>query len=579
MARMIPSVMDPSCQSPGEREIFQRLRDDPGAAEWIVLHSLDVAEHRRQISGEVDFVVIIPSKGVLFLEVKACSRLERDPQGRWYYGSDPKPDPRGPFKQASESMHSVHRQLVKQRADLSRVVVWSGVVFPYVPFETASPEWHSWQVIDTNVYRRQSIATAIERVIDKAREFLAGRNTAAWFDPGSNEPDPQQCQAIAEILRPHFEFYESPKSQAERRSDEVKLYTVAQFGALDSMAANPRVLFSGPAGSGKTLLAIEAARRSRAVGRRVLLICFNHLLARWLQDQVASLRPMVQASTLHARMLAVVGGKGSDGARDRDFWETALPNLATERILAASGDEFTFDELIVDEAQDVLRDSFLDFLDVSLRGGLAAGRWRMFGDFEKQAIFDSDHLDAESTLNERCGPVYSYVLRDNCRNTPRIAAYARILGQLDPDYAHVLRPDDGIEPELLFFRTAEQQHELLVQTLESLYGQGFRGRDVVILSPRVDGSAASLSVKPWADRIKPFEAAREGEIGFTSIHAFKGLEAGAVIVTDIDRIRDDASVALFYIATTRALHRLVILANESVKKDVREALVRPTRPQ
>ena len=203
MARMIPSIMDPLCQSPGEREIFQRLRDDPGAAEWIVLHSLDVAEHRRQISGEVDFVVIIPSKGVLFLEVKACSRLERDSQGRWYYGSDPKPDPRGPFKQASESMHSIRRQLVQQRADLSRVVVWSGVVFPYVPFEMASPEWHSWQVIDTNVYRRQSIATAIERVIDKARAFLAGRHAAAWFYRGRISGS-QQCQAIAEVLRPHF---------------------------------------------------------------------------------------------------------------------------------------------------------------------------------------------------------------------------------------------------------------------------------------------------------------------------------------------------------------------------------------
>ncbi len=575
---MIPSVMDSSCQSPGEREIYQRLRDDPGAAEWIVLHSLDVAEHRRQISGEVDFVIIIPHKGVLFLEVKACSRLERDEQGRWYYGTDPKPDPRGPFKQASESMHSIHRQIVRKRPDLSRVVVWSGVVFPYVPFDMASPEWHPWQVIDTNVYRRQSIATAIERVIDKARSFLVGQRTAAWFDPGSNEPDPQQCQAIAEVLRPHFEFYESPKAQAERRSDEVKHYTIAQYGALDAMAASPRVLFSGPAGSGKTLLAIEAARRSRSLGRRVLLICFNHLLARWLQDQVESLRPMIQASTLHARMLAVAGGKG-DGTLESEYWETELPTLATEKILAAEGDEFTFDEVIVDEAQDILRDSFLDFLDVSLRGGLAAGRWRMFGDFEKQAIFDSARPDVESTLNARCGPVYPYVLRDNCRNTPRIAAYARILGQLDPDYAHVLRPDDGVEPELLFFKTAEQQHELLVQTLESLYDQGFRGRDVVVLSPRAAGSAVLLSAKPWADRIKPFEAAREGEIGYASIHAFKGLEAGAIIVTDIDRIRDEASVALFYIATTRALHRLVILANESVKKDVREALVRPTRSQ
>lgn len=148
MARMIPSIIDSTCSSPGEREIFQRLRDDPATEGWTVLHSLDVAEHRKQISGEIDFVAIIPSKGVLCIEVKACSKLEREEEtGLWFYGSDRKGDPRGPFKQVSDSMHSIREYVVKQRPDLSRVVFWSAVVFPYVPFSDASNEWHSWQVI------------------------------------------------------------------------------------------------------------------------------------------------------------------------------------------------------------------------------------------------------------------------------------------------------------------------------------------------------------------------------------------------------------------------------------------------
>ena len=51
---MIPSIIDPHTASPGEREIFQRLRDDPDTSDWVVLHSLVLSHHVRQLMGEVD---------------------------------------------------------------------------------------------------------------------------------------------------------------------------------------------------------------------------------------------------------------------------------------------------------------------------------------------------------------------------------------------------------------------------------------------------------------------------------------------------------------------------------------------
>jgi len=103
---MIPPYISPSCPSPGEREIFRRLKNDPETSDWIVLHSLDIADHVRQISGEADFVIIIPAKGVLCIEVKACSSLRRE-NGQWFYGLDNRPDRRGPFRQASEASFSL----------------------------------------------------------------------------------------------------------------------------------------------------------------------------------------------------------------------------------------------------------------------------------------------------------------------------------------------------------------------------------------------------------------------------------------------------------------------------------------
>lgn len=65
MSIMYPPQIYSGTKSLGEIEIFNRLQSDPDTKDWIVLHSLDMAEHRSQISGEIDFVVIIPDKGIL----------------------------------------------------------------------------------------------------------------------------------------------------------------------------------------------------------------------------------------------------------------------------------------------------------------------------------------------------------------------------------------------------------------------------------------------------------------------------------------------------------------------------------
>ena len=73
MARMIPPIIPSEYRGEGERETFRRLRDDPNTPDWIVLHSLGLAKHDRRVAGEVDFVLIVPTWGILCLEVKGCS--------------------------------------------------------------------------------------------------------------------------------------------------------------------------------------------------------------------------------------------------------------------------------------------------------------------------------------------------------------------------------------------------------------------------------------------------------------------------------------------------------------------------
>ena len=47
-----------------------------------------------------------------------------------------------------------------------------------------------------------------------------------------------------------------------------------------------------------------------------------------------------------------------------------------------------------------------------------------------------------------------------------------------------------------------------------------------------------------------------------------------MIVTDIDRLDATTSTDLFYVAITRALERLIILAHESAKADILGTLLK-----
>ena len=393
--RLIPPTIPADTPSEGERVVFDALALARGADDWVVLHSLDLANHRRRLAGEIDFLLIVPGKGVLVLEVKGTHHLRRH-DGLWFYGSDPRPDERGPFKQASEAMHSLRDRLVHQHRDLARVVFWSAVCFPFVDFAEASEEWHPWQVIDRRAMTARPLAQLCEHVLDHARAELVAHGEP-WFHAERHEPREQQVDELLRALRGDFEFFESPKSRARRLDDEVRRYTEEQFEALDTIDANPRVVFDGPAGTGKTLLAVEAARRGAVAGRRVLLLCFNRPLGRWLQEETQDLRPRAGAGasgkgpgvvtrTLHEHLRLLAGVTPTpEQVCSQGFWQEELPELAAEALLElierASRDggrsREVYDEIVVDEAQDVLRRSYLDVLDLSLARGLDGGTYRV----------------------------------------------------------------------------------------------------------------------------------------------------------------------------------------------------------
>lgn len=573
MPRLVPPIIYPGCASPGEKDIFEKFKHSSQAEDWIVLHSYNIADHIRQITGEADFLVVAPGKGVLCLEIKAHQHICRT-EGLWHYGNNP-PEARGPFVQASEAMYSVRQKLLAKRSDLYHIPFFSAVIMPRTDMQLDGDpvEWHPWQLIDAKLYRHKDIVSLLEDVFDRSRQHLSEVKSASWFNINSNSPTLEECQRILATLRPDFENIPSTKSRRRMLVEELAYYTAEQVTVLDRIEDNPRVLLSGPAGTGKTLLAIEAARRARAKDRKALLLCYSSPLGDWLKSETKDLVPEVTTTTIGDLMLAITGETPPE-AVDEAYWHKELPEHAQNVMLDRPDARFIFDELVIDEAQDIIRQPYLDLLDISLKGGLESGAWRIFGDFEKQAVFSDVKHQTDSLIEKSLGHGFRYSLRENCRNTEPIVDYLYRLCGLQPGYRVVHRGYHGDSPHIEIYETVEHQRDQLVTQLELLYKKKYRGEDIVILSAHPSQSVVDgLPAKPWGDRIRALGTSGKGYIRSGRVEDFKGLEAPVVIVTDIEQVSGWKAISLLYVGISRAVDRLLLFLSQDAATEVSEKLL------
>lgn len=551
---MMPAYC-PDSAPPGEKSLFETLAAAPGSNSWVVLHSLGISDHVRQVEGEADFVVIIPKRGVLVIEVKSHRSIDRLPDGRWKLGNDA-PTARGPFQQASEAMYSIRNYMVKRGVELRSMPVLDAVWFTSVRARTmlpASPEWHPWQVLDSEDLRADATA-AILRTLAAGAAHLDTK--IHGFGRDGLGPDVAAADRIAAILRPRFELVTMPGDRRRSRNIQLTSFIDEQYGALDAMQDNRAVLFGGPAGCGKTLLAQEAVRREVAMGHSGQLLCYNRLLGRRLRDEMADI-PGVRVGTLHQEFLRIAGISPPVVAGP-GFWEQELPDRAMEVLLAGGKPPHEF--LIVDEVQDIASEQYLDVLDLLTDGGLSEGRVLLFGDFERQAIFDVS--DGRALLRSRVPHLTEYALTSNCRNLPRIGYLVNKFSGLDPGYRRFRRQDDGIDPTFVTFAVGGDQSDLLAEAIRQLRDDGFDLNEIAVLSPLRSGATAEETKDPWLRQIlRPSDGhrSRPGQLNFCTVQAFKGLEAPAIVITDLDRQSVPNFESILYVGLTRATDRLVAL--------------------
>ena len=564
MATMIPPDIYDSRVSTGERRIFGLLKNDPGTIGWTVLHSLGVARRPTGPYGEIDFVVIVPGEGVICLEVKggrlACEDgvwRTTDRQGKVAVLK------KSPFLQARDSMFGLRGAVIRHFGDSApeaQCPFGCAVVFPDVRCPPLSPEFERSDAIDTDDLR-SPISKSVMRVVRyRLREFQS-RHGDSW-------PTVSQAKAIRNFLRPDFERVVARGVSVGRIEERLLHLTEEQYNRLDELQANPRCLFEGAAGTGKTLLAVEYARRASCTGKRVALVCFNRLLGEWLREQAKDGR--VVAGTWHMIVRRLI--LGSSVAKDFEEEEKRMLQGGEAKALFAETYSLygqlaleelgaPFDIMVIDEAQDLCNEQTLDVLNLAVLGGLAGGHWAIFGDFTRQALYGTAE-DPINALSRYCEHFVRARLMQNCRNTRRIAEETALLSGFER-LPFRLGHEMGLPVEHRYWQTRADLLDKLTTITERLVKEQMPIEDVTILSPRRLEHSILAGVE-FVSRFSLVDISRgitpgERALKFSTIHSFKGLESPVIIVVDIDQANLDQHQSLLYVAMSRARSLLILM--------------------
>jgi superfamily I DNA and RNA helicase len=365
-----------------------------------------------------------------------------------------------------------------------------------------------------------------------------------------------------DVLRDFFarSFVVTPLVSSQLAEQEARrlVLTKDQIRVLDFLRSHRRVAVSGGAGTGKTVLALEKARRLAAEGFKTLLTCYNRQLADYLST-ICGATPNLDVMSFHQLCYRQVERANREYGRDlvseakvtypgKGLYEVQLPN-ALGYSLEVLPDRY--DAIVCDEGQD-FREEFWVPLELLLM------------DYETSPLYvfydDNQNIYARvGTFPIRDEP---FSLTTNCRNTApiHVAAYRHYKGV-------PVSPPDIQGDELHFEESANrdpQATKINALIVDLVAKQGVSPGDITVLIADALHKAEYYAALRRLPLPRPASWLEEGVRGpntvlIDTIQRFKGLESPIVILWGLDTIDLSRNQELLYVGMSRAKSLLVIV--------------------
>ena len=531
-------------QSEAERKVYSPLKTSLPKG-WYAWHSLKLRTKTKGEFSEADFIIADPNRpSVLILEVKGGQITQRD--GHWYQNKLPLKEP--PLDQAFN-----FRRYLIERFRENKVVpptIGAAICFPDIFFSLQPPQ-------------------------DDLKDIIIGGQDLPYLDKILKDvmeravPDPWPVKGP--WIKSLHDFWGETWIPRLRLGDKIQLdadhriqLDQEQLERLDEIEENDRVLVKGVAGTGKTLLAREAALRQAAKGKRVLLLCFTDALSYWLKETIS--HPNITSAAIRLFAALLLGENTSKGlcADPSKYWNTVSLRAAIDGLPSESD---LWDSVIVDEGQDFSEEDW-DLVQECIK---KPGRLWVFTD-EAQAFWE-DRKIPESIERES----FRIRLRKPYRCPPEIQnlidCYA---GQCQVDLQLVKR---GIQADIIRLVTCSEQRvaKQVGKEINRLLGEGLQPNEIAVISVRGRGAKDNICHIGELGGNKVVLATdqeADSRIICDTFLRFKGLERPAVIVTDL-RLVSDSYETRMHIAVSRptSLLRIVGVEKEMRKDQILAELI------
>ena len=580
MATMIPRIPANDISNIGERLVYEALDKQLPESVVVRYHFPFCWKSKSRLGdGEIDFVVIVPERGLMFIEVKSSFGFDCV-DGQWFRI---KRDGRreitsSPLDQVQRTKHTVVERIAETvfKKDKSR---FPGVYAHLVVYPRGEIVGKYPTCCDRDIFvLRSSLNQLAERI----------SSTFSAVDPGNrcSEFTSDKKNSVCDFFKDNCRFIQVIAADAEEDECKIEELTKAQYEAFQRLLGNNRVRIAGPAGSGKTMIAGWLANQLASEGKRVLFLCYNTSLERWLAEDYGQGDVVVRSYFSLCREWA---GKPSpplpyhvprDNDQKKKFYAETAPNMFIDALGRTANDTEKFDVVVVDEAQDFHENWWTSVL-LLLRDPDQGGTY-IFYDPNQSGVYGHGRSYPEAGMVE-------YKLTENCRNTKAINQYSGKVNATDiPSFG--LSPE-GVPPLIC---RATENHGHRAQAVKSavcdLLKEGFRPSQIAILSPFSELNDSSVLKRitgkeidgiPVGSGPEAMQSWRRNELIYAStIKSFKGLEADCVVLADVFEPHDDSALARsdLYVACTRAKHRLVILPMTQTAKLYLDEFIRDILP-
>ena len=524
MAIMIPNnpSEDEFNNSFGEWEVYEALKNL--SDNFYVFHSINWnrPKSRGREWGEADFTIYDVNRGILVVEVKS-GYIDRI-NGEWYQTNTKTQEVnrmKDPMNQASKSKYC-YIDLLED----SNIYCWVDCVvwFP----TTEDPDLYSKlppNYRSGNTFLRKDLSDPV-KAINRAFEFYGVK---------PNSIDATLAKKIVDILSPNLCIVPSLNLNVMEQEYEFNRLTMEQAYLLDYLEEQQIAVIQGGAGTGKTMLAIEKARRLQRDGKKVLFLCFNRLLLQFLRNNYRIELPNVNFHNLMTLTTHALGYSRAD--EDITYYLENYKDYGWQ-----------YDAIIIDEGQDLSEEHLV------LLSMIAEETCKIFYVFfdRYQLVQQRNNLDWLKSVECRL------VLTTNCRNTKSIATTSNSVVRTDE--IKMRRTVDGVKPNFFFCVTKNQAIEKLEVLTEKYVSSKIPAKKIAILSMKTEDNSICANIK----KIKSFELSDNidtSTIIFTTCRKFKGLEADVIILVDVDEstFAHEENRRLFYVGASRAKHFLDIV--------------------